>query len=423
MDQNSIEDMENLMKFIALSGAGNAPDSVTSELDRMTFRPTNLPKKTPEEEERHRRLVAENLRENQRKQRRKDQEALAKRRREEVREKRLSDLQTIWERDILPHWNEVRYENRVKALWREGIPPAVRGKVWMMALGNKGYITPELFKICTVKAQRVHQLLDRIVSMENAINDHKGEPDKKAEEELAKAKLELSQYEQPESKERSIAGIQYDLPRTFPDLGFFKKGGGFYEDLEQVLEAFVINRPDIGYVQGMSYIAGMLLLVMDKFKAFVCLSNIINNWMFLPFFRADEPQITRRLQLFKQILHYNSPALCEQFESEGVLPNTYLFEWVMTIFVKTLDLPMAYKVWDLFILEGELMVFRVSVALLKIIEKDVAQCSMDTILLAVKGMMQNVKDEARLVSEIDSVKMPDWVVDELPRLMQEFVPK
>ncbi len=414
--------MDNLMRFVALSSAGPVPDSMSSELDHMSFRPTNLPKKTAEEEERHRQIVREYLEENLRQTKRKEQEAREKRRKEEEREKRLSELQTVWDHDILPHWNEVKYEVRVKTLWREGIPPAVRGKVWMLALGNKGCITPELFNICTAKAKRVHELFDRIKSIERNMAGG-SEPDKKLAEELAKANLELSQHAQPESKERSIAGIQYDLPRTFPELGFFKRGGGFYEDLEQVLEAFVINRPDIGYVQGMSYIAGMLLLVMDKFKAFVCLSNIISSWMLLPFFRGDEVQITRRLQLFKQLLHLNSPELCEQFESEGILPQHYLFEWVVTIFVKSLDLSVACKVWDLFVLEGDLMIFRVAIAMLKMIEKDVMQCSMDTILMSLKGMAKKIVDDKNFVNAIYSVKIPDWVIEEVSRLMQEFVPK
>lgn len=246
--QSSQEEMENLMKFLALSGAAPAPSTMAAELSRMSFRPKNLPRKTAEEEKRHRELVEENRREYLRKQKQKEQELRKKRQKEEERERRLSVLKHIWERDILPQWNEVHHENRVVALWREGIPPAVRGKVWMLAIGNKSSITPELFKICTQKARSIRNILGRISALNAKVNAPNTEPAKEDIEELNKVKAELEKYEQPESKERSISGIQYDLPRTFPELGFFKRGGGFYEDLEQVLEAFVVNRPDIGYV-------------------------------------------------------------------------------------------------------------------------------------------------------------------------------
>lgn len=173
----------------------------------------------------------------------------------------------------------------------------------------------------------------------------------------------------------------------------------------------------------MSYIAGMLLLVMDKFKAFVCMTNLVSNWMLLPFFRGDEGQITKRIMIFKQILMHNLPELCEQFENEGVIPHHYLIEWIMTIFVKSLDLHIASRVWDLYMLDGDIMLFKISVALLKHVQNDIKQCSMETIMLSLRGMLKNINDEELLVEEIYSVKIPEWVMEELPRLMQEFVPK
>jgi len=246
--QSSQEEMENLMKFLALSGAAPASSTMAAELSRMSFRPKNLPKKTAEEEKRHRELVEENRREYLKKQKQKEHELRKKKQKEEEREKRLSELKVIWERDVLPQWNEVYHESRVIALWREGIPSAVRGKVWMLAIGNKSSITPELFKICTQKAKSIKAILTKISTLKAKVNSPNIPPAKEDIEELEKTKAELAKHEQPDSRERSISGIQYDLPRTFPELGFFKQGGGFYEELEQVLEAFVVSRPDIGYV-------------------------------------------------------------------------------------------------------------------------------------------------------------------------------
>jgi len=162
---------------------------------------------------------------------------------------------------------------------------------------------------------------------------------------------------------------------------------------------------------------------MDKFKAFVCLTSLVSNWMTLPFFRGDESQIGRRIQIFKQIFFHNLPELCEHFESEGILPQIYLIEWVMTLFVRSLDLPVASRMWDLIMLEGDIMILRIAVALLKLIEKDVSQCSMDTILLTIKRLNQTLKDDNALVKLIYTIEIPEWVTIELPRLMQEFVPK
>ena len=46
----------------------------------------------------------------------------------------------------------------------------------------------------------------------------------------------------------------------YADLGFFKPGGVLYEPLKNILISFAVYRADLGYVQGMSYMAANLLL-------------------------------------------------------------------------------------------------------------------------------------------------------------------
>ena len=45
--------------------------------------------------------------------------------------------------------------------------------------------------------------------------------------------------------------------------------------LQTLLEVFVMLRPDLGYVQGMAFIAATLLLYMDEYSAFVCFANLM----------------------------------------------------------------------------------------------------------------------------------------------------
>jgi hypothetical protein len=55
--------------------------------------------------------------------------------------------------------------------------------------------------------------------------------------------------------------LEKDLPRTFPHLNeFFEQVQTIAESLREILHAFCAYRPEIGYVQGMSYIAGAILL-------------------------------------------------------------------------------------------------------------------------------------------------------------------
>lgn len=90
---------------------------------------------------------------------------------------------------------------------------------------------------------------------------------------------------------RTLEQIELDIHRTFPDNKFFKDGKEDRKKLYNVLVAFsgmliwkYINKfpleynKDIGYCQGMNYIAGLIVLVVrEEEKAFwllVCLIEV-----------------------------------------------------------------------------------------------------------------------------------------------------
>ena len=50
------------------------------------------------------------------------------------------------------------------------------------------------------------------------------------------------------NKENSIKFIDLDIERTFSYLGIFSGNSPLSEDLREILRAFVVSRPDIGYV-------------------------------------------------------------------------------------------------------------------------------------------------------------------------------
>ena len=60
--------------------------------------------------------------------------------------------------------------------------------------------------------------------------------------------------------ESSFLAVSADLSRTFPDLSFFYEGSEARGQLARVLAALAVYRPDIGYVQGFSHLAAMLIM-------------------------------------------------------------------------------------------------------------------------------------------------------------------
>ena len=63
-----------------------------------------------------------------------------------------------------------------------------------------------------------------------------------------------------QQREKSISLIDQDIKRTFAELNLFQEGMKYNESIQKILRGFAMYRPDIGYVQGMSYIAAIVLL-------------------------------------------------------------------------------------------------------------------------------------------------------------------
>jgi hypothetical protein len=87
--------------------------------------------------------------------------------------------------------------------------------------------------------------------------------------------------------------IAVDLPRTWPGLDFVGTPGPFYEQLETVLHCYALFRPDIGYVQGMTFLAAMLGLFLNTtYDVFVAFANLLHSHFFLSHFTMDVEQVS-----------------------------------------------------------------------------------------------------------------------------------
>lgn len=81
--------------------------------------------------------------------------------------------------------------------------------------------------------------------------------------------------------------IQRDVARTFPEHTFFadKEGSG-RDALFNVLKAYALYDAELGYCQGMAFVAGLLLLHMPEEHAFSMLVRLLEDFglrsMYLP---------------------------------------------------------------------------------------------------------------------------------------------
>ena len=165
-------------------------------------------------------------------------------------------------------------------------------------------------------------------------------------------------------KRKSLHYIEVDLPRTFPQLSFFKDGSPMQDDLKKLLMSYAFYRPDVGYIQGMSYIAAVLLLYMDVHSAFSCFANLLSSHFYFDFFRLDPQKINGHLSVYDALFHETIPKLFVHFQNEEILSEMYMIDWLLTLYSRSMPIDIAARVWDLYLCEGEMSLFRVAIGIL-----------------------------------------------------------
>lgn len=259
-------------------------------------------------------------------------------------EDELANATKIWIQEILPKWHQMKNYKRTQELWWQGVPPCVRGKLWRLALTNDLNVTHDLYDICVSRA------VERLKSAAGS-TDSIDEPSKDRDAADREASMEL---------------IQLDISRTFPHLCIFQKKGPYYDMLHSLLAAYVCYRPDVGYVQGMSFIAAVLILNMDAPDAFVCFANLLNRPCHRAFYSLDQPLMEAYYATYKALLRENLPKLCEHLDSCRLTPDLYLLDWVYTIYAKAMSLDLASRIWDVFLRDGDEFLFRTAIGVLKL---------------------------------------------------------
>lgn len=168
-------------------------------------------------------------------------------------------------------------------------------------------------------------------------------------------------------KEKTFTLVDGDVPRTFSQLKIFTSEGPFYRSLIEVLEIYSLYRLELGYIQGMSYIAGMICLFStDTFTSFVNFNNIIIKYHFFDFFSFNMVVINKYYDIFTDIFKENANESWKILNSLDIPPERYIFIWFQSVFLKVLPLKISCRIWDYFLYEGILILFKTSVTLMKL---------------------------------------------------------
>mmetsp|Transcript_12776 Transcript_12776/g.31371 ORF Transcript_12776/g.31371 Transcript_12776/m.31371 type:complete len:748 (+) Transcript_12776:323-2566(+) len=290
----------------------------------------------------------------------------------------------FWKDTVIPNWDIIAPSRIVRMLWdRHGVPPSLRKFVWPLALGCGPKQTANLEKF-EVYLKRENDLFSRSLDMKHC---HTEEPEDVG--------LTFGA-----ARRKSI---RQDLCRM-SELDC-NEGSELRTRMSEVLMAFCQARPDVTYVQGMSYLVLILLRHMPQDSAFRCLCNLLDCDYFHAYLDMDAEQIRLRFTVFDKLFEANLPRLHKYFKTMGLPPDCYLMEWLMCLHSKQLSVKAASRVWDGYLIHGEIFVLRIAIAILALLQRRLLKSSFNECVKLLRSKFETLKEGA-LVDAARLVRIP-----------------
>ena len=157
--------------------------------------------------------------------------------------------------------------------------------------------------------------------------------------------------------------INRDINRTFYTVKFVEGNGK--KMLIDILTALAFIRPEIGYCQGMNFIAGALInLIDDEEKCFWVFLSFIDNIEMNLLYLKNMPDYSIRVYQLNYYIKEYFPELAVHFKKNQINPDIFFSKWILTIFSNYLPFDVLYKVWDVFIFDKWKAIFKFSLMIL-----------------------------------------------------------
>uniref|UniRef100_A0A8C3UN89 Ecotropic viral integration site 5 like n=1 Tax=Catharus ustulatus TaxID=91951 RepID=A0A8C3UN89_CATUS len=169
-----------------------------------------------------------------------------------------------------------------------------------------------------------------------------------------------------------------DIARTYPEHDFFRGQDSLGQEvLFNVMKAYSLVDREVGYCQGSAFIVGLLLMQMPEEEAFSVFVRLMQQYRLRELFKPSMAQLGLCIYQFEFLLQEQLPELNVHFRSQSFLTSMYASSWFLTLFLTTFPLPVATRVFDIFMYEGLEIVFRVGMALLQLNQAELVQLDME----------------------------------------------
>ena len=221
------------------------------------------------------------------------------------------------------------------------------------------------------------------------LNIEKLEKEYNYEEEKAKIvkMIENNEIKKGTRMYEHLEMIKLDVGRTY--FKNKKDSKPYQEKIRSILNTLVNIFKDIGYSQGMNYIAAFFYQIFEynEKKAFYYMLAVEKNSNFKDIFKNDLYQLQIFFKIFEKILKINIPELYQHQKNNNINPNFYappwfltLFTFESTIFEKENAPEFIVLVIENFLLNGWSAILNAGYTLMKYLKNDMLQMKGDVLM-------------------------------------------
>ncbi|XP_070308145.1 TBC1 domain family member 1 isoform X3 [Odocoileus virginianus] len=240
----------------------------------------------------------------------------------------LKEVTTMWEKILsTPGRSKIKFDmEKMHSAVGQGVPRHHRGEIWKF-LAEQYHLKHPLPCKQQPKDTPYKELLKQLTSQQHA--------------------------------------ILIDLGRTFPTHPYYSAQLGAGQlSLYNILKAYSLLDQEVGYCQGLSFVAGILLLHMGEEEAFNMLKFLMFDMGLRKQYRPDMIILQIQMYQLSRLLHDHHRDLHDHLEEREVGPSLYAAPWFLTVFASQFPLGFVARVFDMIFLQGSEVIFKVALSLL-----------------------------------------------------------
>ncbi|KAF7995807.1 hypothetical protein HCN44_006914 [Aphidius gifuensis] len=262
--------------------------------------------------------------------------------------------------------NQLPRTDKIREMIRNGIPHSLRPKIWMKISGGlKKKLSSEMTYQDIVKASSSDALMT--------------------------------------SKQ-----IEKDLLRTMPANACFNNiNSTGIPRLRRVMRGIAWLYPDIGYCQGTGTIAASLLLLLEEEDTFWMMSTIVEDLLPASYYSSSLLGVQADQKVLRTLITNYLPDIDKVLVVHDIELSLISLNWFLTLFASVVHMKVLLRIWDLFLFDGSIILFKITLGMLKLHENNIKKlensAQIFNVLSDIPGDINNIDELFELSFDVGNL--------------------